>query len=978
MTALINYTDAVIIQSSETWDNAGTNYRDNRSQWFNKDDPSVLMSTGAFKLPSGTNVTQSDWTNDSGPNTLTQQQQEARAFCLHGMVTISFTGTTLVLRVNTDYGWGSAHQVQIDGVNPTTIPGILTAVNTVSCDSASYGLEGPAYVDVLVADGLSNGPHVAKIYVNQTGSLYFSFAGYKVYGFTSQPLIQNNSWVVPTATKLAANICTLTMMNLGSKTIVNASLSFPIGLVDNNGVSLSPISTTALAGGAPLTQQVMPTFNGNEVSGQYTYPLTLSAQYLDPAGSIQQAATSTLYANSPGLGITGASWSIDNSTPNNSYRIFSNKAGGAATYLSFTFQGDALTITVEQDFGYGILGIYDSTGTTLLNSVTCNASQTQLFTTTLTGFGAGSHTVRLRKTTTDNSKYVIFVSASWTSTQNYTQITETVNVVINAQQPYAMPVLNVQQGQYALSYDAPIQGASDLTDAVIRQNTNISYTEVLERFPTYAVCYQPGYADVLSQYDVLIVDPFAAKASDVLAWQALGIKVFGYISLGEEDGFYSNRYDFQSANGPFVGNGAGPGGNADYYLKGGYQARECTECTFDNQAVAGTKTCAQSQPMYFQGTGRCSGSCSYDSLNGYVTFAAGGACGGGYTSANNWIRPDANTACTNGACPKYKPIHQLQTGVKCPKYSQVDNAYLQDFSIANPGTPDQNGVWAAYYCDSGKPSWLARIMSYYAPTVLGGPITVTNETVTVKSATTSAGSVFAFDTAQFPIDADATITLTTLDGTTGVYAQNADYSFDMKTGAFVFNSGITPAVTAGQQLKISYIKKGHQMDGIFMDTVDDSDVYPQMGNLMAALVNNLKAGTGTKLISNRGFTNLNNFIQSCVGVMFESWLTGWDENTGAYYQLTDEDSLTFNNQVNEQLRSLRMLHTFDVYSLNYCNADSSGNALRLYCAEEDRKKGYLSWTSTIDLNLPAPNNNVVTPNEKIQGTAFQRYRIKHY
>lgn len=977
MTALVNYTDVMMVQSSETWDDAGTNYIDNRSQWFNKNDASVSISTGAFKLPSGTNVALSDWVQDSGPNTLTAPMQEARAFCLHGEVIINFTGTTLVLRVNTDYGWGNNHQVQIDGVNPTTISGVLSAVNTISCDSATYALGGPAYVDVLIADGLSNGAHTAKIFVNQTGSLYFSFAGYKVYGFTSRNVVQNDVWIMPSSFKLTQNAQTLSFINKGGKTFLNATVAWPAGLTDGNNAALVAKNQATLTNGNPIAQSILPSFGGNEVSGQFTYPLSISAQYQDPSGAINQSATTTLLASSPSLTLGGTTWSEDTSAPGGVPRIYSSAKGSTTNQLTFQFTGSSVQITVEQNFGYGIFNVYN--GATLMGTVSCNAASDQLFTATISGWPAtGTNTCTLRKSTTDTTKFVVFVQATWTSTTTYTQINETVNLVMEAQQPYAMPALNVQQGQYALSYDAPIPGSSDLVDPVVRQNTNIAYTEVLERFPTYAVCYQPGYADVLSQYDILIVDPFAAKAADVIAWQALGIKVFGYISLGEEDGFYSNRYDFLSANAPFVGNGQGPGGNADYYLKGGYQARECTECTFDNQAVAGTKTCAQSQPMYYMGTGRCSGACSYDSLNGYLAFSTGGACGAGFTSANNWQRPDANTACTNAACPSFKPVHQLQTGTKCPKYSQVDNAYLQDFSIANPNTPDQNGVWASFYADAGKPSWLARILSYYAPTVLGGPIAVTNETVTVKTATTSAGSVFVFDTAQFPVDGDSTITLTTLDGVTGVYAQNADYSFDMKTGAFVFNAGIAVPVTVGQQLKISYTKKGHHMDGIFMDTIDDSDVYPQMGNLMAALVNNLKANTGTKLISNRGFTNLNNFIQSCVGVMFESWLTGWNENTGAYYQLTDADSLTFNNQVNAQLFNLRMKHTFDVYSLNYCNADASGNALRLYCAEEDRKKGYLSWTSTIDLNLPAPNNNVATPGEKIQGTAFTRYRIKHY
>jgi hypothetical protein len=517
---------------------------------------------------------------------------------------------------------------------------------------------------------------------------------------------------------------------------------------------------------------------------------------------------------------------------------------------------------------------------------------------------------------------------------------------------------------------------TDVSTLLVRPNSSITYSEVLQRFPTYAVCYAAGNASVLSQYDILIVDPFTAKAADVLAWQALGIMVYGYVSLGEEKGFHSNRYDFTSALGPYVGDGTGPGGNASYYLKGGYQARECAECLNDRQAVAGQKACAQSQPMYYLGTGRCSGACSLDSMGGYATYLQGGTCGGGFTSANNWVRK-ANAACTNNKCKSYKPVHQLQTGTACGKYTPVSPGYLQDFSLANPTTPDENGVAGSYYADSGKATWLSRIMNYYVPTVLNGPVAVSQETVTLKTVTIPSGNVLVFDTAMAPIDPDATITLTTLDGK-AAFHQGTDFTFDMRTGAFVLTSSAAATVISGQQLLISYTRKGDHMDGLFLDNIDDADVYPQMGSLIATLINTLKTNTGARLIANRGFTNLTSFIQSCAGVMFQSWLTTQDTTTGAYSKITDQTLVAVSNQQNALLQKLRMTHVFDVYSLNFCNADSSGDALRLYCAEEDRKKGYLSWTTTAGLGSPAANTSISTADQRIAGTAFQRSQLKRY
>lgn len=433
---------------------------------------------------------------------------------------------------------------------------------------------------------------------------------------------------------------------------------------------------------------------------------------------------------------------------------------------------------------------------------------------------------------------------------------------------------------------------------------------------------------------------------------------------------------FTSALGPHTVDGTGPGGYAGYYLKTGYGSRETNECQNDNQAV-GSKTCAQSQPQYYQGTGRCGLACSNDSLNGNIAWAAGGACKAGYTKNNKWQRASAMSACVNATCPSFTPIHKLQNGTLCPKYTAPDNAYLQDFSAATPNFPDQNGTWGSYFTNPTSGSgWLTRLLGFYVPVVLNGPVVYTDETVTCAAATIALGSVIVFDTLHYPVDDSAAITLKTLDGVT-TYLINVDFTLNPRTGAFVFNSGITTPVVASQQLKISYTKKGHNMDGIFMDTIDSADVYPLTGASMASMINSIKTSIGEKwLLSNRGFSNLDGYIKSCKGVMFESWLVDYNFNTGVYSKITDPNSIAYNDTVNTQLLKLRGENTFDVYSLNYCQADSSGDSLRTYIREEDAKRGYLSWSSTIELNVPSANAEVPTPSQKIKSNVYKRFKIK--
>jgi hypothetical protein len=371
------------------------------------------------------------------------------------------------------------------------------------------------------------------------------------------------------------------------------------------------------------------------------------------------------------------------------------------------------------------------------------------------------------------------------------------------------------------------------------------------------VCYQAGFKDILSQYDILIIDPFAAHAADVLAWQAKGITVFGYISSGEETGVYSNRYDFTSTLGPWKG--TGPGSYGRWYM---------------------------------------------------------------YTA-----HPSA-------------------------------------------GPPDRDGVWASFYTNPDPAyGWPDRLRDFYAPLVLGGPLTVTNEVVTTTTATIAAGSRIVFDVRQTPVDSDQPITLMTLDGS-HTYTIYSDYTFDTKTGAFVLSPSISPAVTAGQQLKITYVRKGHRCDGVFFDTVDTPDVYastafgyvavPGYATAFANMINNFAAQfPSAKIISNRGFTILDDIIKSCHGVMFESWLTLPDDisnlATTDYHIIDDAPTIAANDSINQQLRRLRLIREFDVFSLNYCLAGSAGDALRTYCRTMDAQHGYLSWQTRITLDSPEAN-----------------------
>lgn len=157
----------------------------------------------------------------------------------------------------------------------------------------------------------------------------------------------------------------------------------------------------------------------------------------------------------------------------------------------------------------------------------------------------------------------------------------------------------------------------------------------------------------------------------------------------------------------------------------------------------------------------------------------------------------------------------------------------------------------------------------------------------------------------------------------------------------------------GMEIVASYHVVGMGADGVFMDTLDTVDVYPaeEFGEGMAKMVNELKAEyPGKEFIANRGFTILPQIIRSCAYVMFETFISEYDWNTGKYYELTDKDTVKENEEVKKKLRELRKAHTFDILALNYCADGAEGDALREKIAQTCYAEGYLSWSANIMLD----------------------------
>ena len=115
-------------------------------------------------------------------------------------------------------------------------------------------------------------------------------------------------------------------------------------------------------------------------------------------------------------------------------------------------------------------------------------------------------------------------------------------------------------------------------------------------------------------------------------------------------------------------------------------------------------------------------------------------------------------------------------------------------------------------------------------------------------------------------------------------------------------------------------------DGIFIDTVDSVDRFPETFNDMCDLIRTVdEKWPDLKLVLNRGFTVIPTVYESLDGVMFELFSTAYDLNTFEYDML-EEDSAQFayNRQWGVSIvNAVRQKKYFPVFGLEYYPLDGA-------------------------------------------------------
>lgn len=1021
--------DYLHILSDRSW--AGENFIDWRAAWF---PASQIEQIPVFDMP-GVGTVRGDWVVEGGDQSIAAAKREPRILAKKGKLKLSFSGTNLAIRVGLNPGWGVGH-VYIDGQKPSTIAGLSIAQDTFSCDSEAHGSLGNEYKDIALVDGLAPGAHVVEIYCNNTTAGVGGFVvvtGCKVFD-QANVTRDVRAWIASRA-ELAQGEA-FTIRNPSPRTVRDVRLRFPPSMVSPLGAALSDVALGDIFPNASASVVAVPDLHGTEDVALQDVAIELVATYEQESaggsGSFvpQQAGltyTGTWFNDTaPGelreiSGSKGASFACVVNANNFMLRVQRDygwgnllvlvspivAAGCGTTRASPTVAVPAGVIG-QLAVGMVVTGtgvpavskitaIDTGAGTVTIsaNATATNANRTLTFETQLTsvtchddvggGFFVDVPVTGLPAPLGNQVRLVADGTASkpsvwarlWWQGQDVTEtVTETLHYRITLEHIPPFPLQGVRLEQGKVEWAPGVPGAHDL--AVPYDNRMVSREEVAARFPTFIVIYQPGYQETIKQYDVAVIDPFGTTRKQVRELQALGIQVIVYVSFGEEDGTLLDKWDPNSTQVPWVGDGQGPGGYASYYMKGGYGFGEMSECTHDCQRVDGTKRCAVGNPNYNPNwTGRCTAACSKDWRDAYTVWQAGGECGGGYNSASFWQR-DASKACTNTGCPKYTPPHQ-----GCTQYQQAD-AWGQDLGMA-VDFPDENGIWSSYYVDAvgrGPNSWYARIRDYYLPLIFGEP-QARNEVLTVVKKVLDpldleTGTAYGIELTHAPVDEDEPLRM--IHEATGFeYQKGLEWDMDSKLGIVKLHPNAdSPPTPEGAQIRAVYSTKGLGADGVFMDTVDTVDIYPAEVYKQGAadLINDMKALYPDKsFCSNRGFSILDRIIGSCSYVMFESFLTDYNWETGVYGKI-GEDAAAWNDEITKQLFRLRRDHVFDVLALNYCDNKPIGDELREYIRQESMKRGWLSWSSEILLNMPLPNTAFTDSKGPIRSNAWRPYRVK--
>jgi len=137
-------------------------------------------------------------------------------------------------------------------------------------------------------------------------------------------------------------------------------------------------------------------------------------------------------------------------------------------------------------------------------------------------------------------------------------------------------------------------------------------------------------------------------------------------------------------------------------------------------------------------------------------------------------------------------------------------------------------------------------------------------------------------------------------------------------------------------------------DGIFLDTIDTAEIFPETRAGMAQLIRRLRENfPEAKIVANRGFFMMDDFAPYISGIMFEAFSGGFNFAAREFTVHTGGD-LAWTTARADEINALREIYYFPVFALDYADPEDLATIQAFY----DRAWAFdfLPSVSVIQLN----------------------------
>ena len=551
---------------------AGKDFIDARCDFIGVDD--LSFSTGSSD----------DWEFDQDPDH-SLDIAEPRAYCHLGTASFSFTGDALVLRISLSDDYGTA-SVVID-----SRPAV-----TVTCDSlnSAWASEGDEIQDITIATGLSNTTHTVTITCTNSktaadGNQIFVLHGAKAYAATKRTINIPGWLITHSDNTYGYNTLNLAITNSelltassggGSADILPADFTYPDTYVD-------PSNGSTQRNSWDTDRESADGISKNMASGEIG---SLYTEFYGPLLQIEVFGTYDgpllrVYVDGVSVGTVNADSNTNGSDGEDHWQIFtvSNSLGpGLHTVAIYSPLSDDyycgisrliqdpsavpavsqtayvnLSATTSVDvYSSGTLGHLNKTESSIDGGTSFDISA-EIPVTSSTTKGIYPISVNLAYAVPDSSGSVVV------GPYKFRPVTETLTINYELNSIPGFPLENVRIENGIVTWDPIDYDRKDYS--IPMSNEFVTEVKVYGRPAAIGCTFENTSFEIAKLYDVFYADPSTLSRAQVEALQDMGVRVFGYITLGEEDGQPASPFDYDNI-GPVVGDGQGPEGYASYYL----------------------------------------------------------------------------------------------------------------------------------------------------------------------------------------------------------------------------------------------------------------------------------------------------------------------------------------------------------------------------------------------------------------------------